>query len=140
MSSKGRQKTQEYIVEDKSAVGKTKVAKMTRKQKGFCDEYIANWWNGTKAALKTYNTTDYNTAHSIATENLQKPAIKAFLQQEAELAKSAIMDIIENAKSEGNKLNAAKFVIEQVHWKATNNTQINSGGGNITINTASFLS
>lgn len=49
---------------------------MTIKQDKFVKEYIGNGGNGTKAALAVYDTNDYATAHSIASENLQKPSIK----------------------------------------------------------------
>ncbi len=50
--------------------------RLTNKMRAFTKEYIKNGFNGTQAALKTYDTMDYNTAHSIAAENIQKPAIK----------------------------------------------------------------
>lgn len=48
--------------------------KLTKKQKGFVDEYIKTGI-GVEAALKNYETTDNNTARSIASENLTKPNI-----------------------------------------------------------------
>jgi phage terminase small subunit len=53
--------------------------KLTRKQKIFADKYIETG-NGTKSALEAYNTTDYDSANTIARENLQKPPIKAYLE------------------------------------------------------------
>lgn len=49
---------------------------LTYKQQAFIKEYIANKGNGTQAALKIYDTNDYNTAHSISTENLHKPSVR----------------------------------------------------------------
>lgn len=46
--------------------------KLTAKQTKFVKEYVANDGNGTKAALAAYDTTDENTAHAIASQNLQK--------------------------------------------------------------------
>lgn len=48
--------------------------RLSKKAKGFARD-IAKGMNGTQAALKNYDTKDPNTASSIATENLQKPAI-----------------------------------------------------------------
>lgn len=48
---------------------------LTHKQEQFVQEYVANGGNGTQAALAVYNTTDPNTAHVIASENLQKPTV-----------------------------------------------------------------
>ena len=50
----------------------------TRKQKHFIESYISNGGNATQAALKAYNTDDYNTAKAIGCENLTKP----YLSQE----------------------------------------------------------
>lgn len=49
--------------------------RLTTKQKAFAEEYIRNGGNGTQAALKTYETDDYQTASSISKDNLQKPLI-----------------------------------------------------------------
>ena len=49
--------------------------RLTTKQKAFAEEYIRNGGNGTQAALKTYETKDYQTASSISKDNLQKPLI-----------------------------------------------------------------
>ena len=45
------------------------------KQRRFVAEY-ARSGNGTQAALVAYDTADPHTAHSIASENLRKPAIQ----------------------------------------------------------------
>jgi phage terminase small subunit len=49
---------------------------LTVKQKVFVKEYVASKGNGTQSALKAYDTDDLNTAHAIASENLQKPAVR----------------------------------------------------------------
>ncbi len=48
---------------------------LTIKQRRFVRAYVQSG-NGTEAALAAYHTTDPSTAHAIATENLQKPAIQ----------------------------------------------------------------
>jgi phage terminase small subunit len=52
--------------------------KLTKKEKGFVHDYLKTG-NGTKAALKNYNTTDENTAAAIASENLRKPKIENYI-------------------------------------------------------------
>ena len=47
--------------------------KLTVKQAKFVKEYVKNDGNGAKAALKVYDTKDYDTAKVIASENLTKP-------------------------------------------------------------------
>lgn len=48
---------------------------LTPKQDAFIREYIANGGNGTKAAQVAYDTNSYNSAQSIASQNLDKPVI-----------------------------------------------------------------
>lgn len=53
----------------------TKQRKLTRKEEGFVNDYVATG-NGTQSALKNYDTDDYKTASVIASENLDKPRIQ----------------------------------------------------------------
>nr|DAW66804.1 MAG TPA: Terminase small subunit [Caudoviricetes sp.] len=66
---------------------------LTPKQKAFCDEYLANGYNGTQAALKVGYSK--KTAYSIAGENLKKPEIKAYI---AEAKKKLYTNRIATAK------------------------------------------
>jgi phage terminase small subunit len=60
------------------------------KQEAFAREYIRNGGNGGKAAKDAgYKAKDANTYQSIATENLRKPAIKAFIDAEMQKINSS---------------------------------------------------
>jgi phage terminase small subunit len=48
----------------------------TFKQKLFAQEYVASRGNGTKSALKVYDTKNYMVAESIGSENLSKPIVQ----------------------------------------------------------------
>ena len=61
--------------------------KLTKKQKEFTKSLAKNG-NGTKAALKAYNTVSSKNAASIASRNLQKPKIQTSLEEE--MAKQGI--------------------------------------------------
>ena len=50
---------------------------LTRKQKAFCDAYIANKGNATQAAVDAGYSR--RSAHSIGDENLRKPAIQSYI-------------------------------------------------------------
>ena len=50
--------------------------KLTYKQEAFSRAYIKNKMNGVKTAKEVYNPTTYGSAHAIASENIQKPAVK----------------------------------------------------------------
>lgn len=52
---------------------------MTRKQKRFCEEYLIDL-NATQAAIRAGYSPE--SAHSIATENLQKPALRARIDRD----------------------------------------------------------
>lgn len=58
--------------------------KLSLKQKRFTNAYIQTG-NGTQAALEAYNTTDVDTAKSIACENLTKPYIKQAIAEKLAL-------------------------------------------------------
>ena len=53
--------------------------RLTYKQREFVANYI-KLKNGTKAALKAYETNDYETANAISVENLQKPSIQEAIE------------------------------------------------------------
>ena len=56
--------------------------RLKQKQKAFIAEYVRNGRNGVQAALKVYDTEDYNTANQIAIDNLQKPTIKREIEKQ----------------------------------------------------------
>jgi hypothetical protein len=58
----------------------TKKRKLTKKQCGFVKDYLETG-NGTRAALKNYDTTDENTAAVIASENLRNPKIASVIEE-----------------------------------------------------------
>ncbi len=53
--------------------------KLTRKQQVFCQEYMANGYNATQAAIKAGYSK--KTAYACGAENLRKPQIKAVLEE-----------------------------------------------------------
>lgn len=66
------------------------VAKMTAKQQRFCDEYLIDL-NGTQAAIRAGYSK--KTAASVASENLTKPNIRAYIDMRmAEKEKALIAD------------------------------------------------
>lgn len=58
---------------------------LTKKQKTFCEEYIANGYNATQAYLKAYDC-QYDSARVEGSKALKKPMVKEYiaaLQKEA---------------------------------------------------------
>ncbi len=71
---------------------------MTIKQRHFVKKYIGNGGNGTQAAIDVYNAKNYNTAHAIAAENLQKPTIQKKIREALEAAELTPESISEYLK------------------------------------------
>lgn len=90
--------------------------KITKKQKEFADAYLETG-NGTQSALKAYDTEDYNTAHSIASENLQKPTVQEYLASKAEAAALMIFKLSQEAEAEPVRLNASKDILDRAGFK-----------------------
>jgi len=91
------------------------VVKMTDKQERFCQEYVANGNNATKAAKAAGYSK--KTAQRIGSENLSKPVIinridelrkpiAEKLKITKELVLQGILDIARNGEQENNRLKA----------------------------------
>ncbi len=99
---------------------------LTYKQKLFANAYIANNWNWTQSALLTYNTTDNNTARNIASTNLAKPNIKAYLADKWHIAGNVIMTLMQDEKVNPSvRIDWAKYVYDQVYGKASQKVEHN---------------
>lgn len=91
--------------------------KLTPKQKKFADKYLETG-NGTRSALAAYDTEDYQTAASIAEENLKKPEIIVYLDKHVEMAKSVITEIAQNKDNKpSDRISAAKDILDRTIGK-----------------------
>jgi phage terminase small subunit len=98
--------------------------KLTLKQKKFANEYIENWNNATRAIKKVYDVKWDSTARSMWTENLTKPSIKAYLDDKWDKAWLVIEELMDDYESpKPIRLEAAKFIYDHAHWKATQKVQ-----------------
>lgn len=89
---------------------------LTKKQKGFVKDYLETG-NGTQSALKNYDTTDYKTASVIATENLEKPRVIAYLESKAEKAAEFVYQLAESGENENVRLGASKDILDRAGFK-----------------------
>lgn len=64
--------------------------RLTKKEKGFVKDYVETG-NGTKSALKNYDTTDENTAAMIASTNIRKPKIQKAIKSIADQIPDALL-------------------------------------------------
>lgn len=100
--------------------------RLTRKQKAFVDEYIANpKKSATEAAAKVYDVANRNSAAVLAHENLRKPNIIMALGAHAELFEGAIVGVVSDWKDSPAPrkreiaLDAAKFGHDKIFGKST---------------------
>lgn len=94
----------------------------TKKQQIFIDEYVATG-NGTKAALKAYDTEDNMTAASIANENLNKPYIEDEIQKRLKDAKNMIYVLSQTSEKDEIKLRASQDIVDRIEGKALQKIQ-----------------
>lgn len=107
---------------------------LTRKQKAFADELIANpKQSATKSAQNTYNLKDSKVAAVVASENLRKPNIVAYLEQFDNFAQETIIDVAQNSRTLKDEpahaniaLQASKDILDRLHGKATQRTESTS--------------
>ena len=100
-------------------------SKLTRKQKAFADEYLKTG-NGTHSAKKAYNIKKKSdtVAAVIATENIRKPNVLEYLKENASIAASVIMDLVQNEETPAAvRLGASKDVLDRAGYKPIERTQ-----------------
>lgn len=120
---------------------------LTRKQKAFADALLADpKLSGTQAVIRTYNASP-NTARAMATENLAKPSIQAYMRSQGELASeigikllthSAKVAVRTDKKNPNGHLGWATLawqvsegINDRIHGKATVKTENSSVNLNI---------
>ena len=100
---------------------------LTKKEKEFADEYLATG-NGTRSALKAYDTESERVAASIASENLTKPDIRAYIEQHASGAMSRIVELSYSAENETVKLKANQDILDRAGFKPTDRVDVTTQG------------
>jgi hypothetical protein len=85
---------------------------LLRRQKLFADEWLRHG-NGSKAALKVYNTTNPESAKVIASTVLTNVNVKVYCQKWEDDAKKRIYELTLKAKNENVSLNAAKDILDR---------------------------
>jgi len=101
--------------------------KLTPKQKKFADSYI-DTGNGTRSALEAYDTDDYSTAASIASENLKKPELMAYFEEISETVAANMYKLALSAESENVQYSAGKDLLDRAGYKPVDKKDVTSGG------------
>ena len=120
--------------------------KLTRKQKAFADQLIANpTMSGKAAALKAYGNIAPGTAEQVAHYNMKSPLVQAYMQKHSELAQEAMLELLANSRQfakggdrdgaayAGVAFNIAKDIMDRVHGKATQKIEQQSTSVTISI-------
>lgn len=117
-----------------------KSIKLTRKQKAFADELVANpKQSATKAVLKTYNVKPIgSSARTIAAQNLAKPSIQLYLDKHVQKAKNRVVELIDSDK-EDIALRASDSILDRTLGKATQRTEVQTTGVTLTIDLTNAL-
>ena len=107
---------------------------LTRKQEAFVKHIVNNPKDSaTTAAMQTYgNDKDIsrNTARSIATENMAKPAIRTELAKYNNMIENTLINTIEEWGSHERPrqreiaIDSAKYVHDKIHGKATQRSEV----------------
>lgn len=105
---------------------------LTRKEKAFADELIANpKISGSEAAMRTYNASTRESAGVIAVDNLKKPRVLAYLEGHVQGAQETITDIMLHSDSDKLRLDASKEILDRTVGKAVQKHQSTSVNINI---------
>ncbi len=96
--------------------------KITPKQKKFAQGYLETG-NGTHAALEVYDTESENVAASIASENLRKPKVIAYLESKAERASERIVELSEQDEALPVALGASKDILDRAGFRPIEKSQ-----------------
>lgn len=99
--------------------------KLSKKQLGFAKDYLETG-NGKQSALKNYDTNKENVAASIASENLTKPNVRAYLESKAEKAAEFVYELAESSQVDSVRLNASKDILDRTGYKVPE-TSVNPG-------------
>ena len=96
---------------------------LTIKQRKFIDAVVETW-NASEAASRAYKTNNRVTAWSIWKENLQKPQIKAAIEDRLAAAKNMIYTIAMTWEKEDTRLRASQDIVDRNEGKAVQRMDI----------------
>lgn len=111
-----------------------KIPKLTRKQKAFADELLADKKiSATEAIVRAYNVEDRNTASVMGVENLRKPSIIAYLDQHVQMAKSRVVELASQDEDKRLSFDASRDILDRTLGKATQKIETQNTSINLVI-------
>lgn len=100
---------------------------LTKKEKEFADEYLETG-NGTKAALKAYDTNSENMAAVLASRTIRKDKVRAYLEEKAEIASQVIFELATTSQQDNVRLGAAKDILDRAGHKPKDEVDVTTQG------------
>lgn len=88
---------------------------LTPKQGQFVKEYL-DTGNATEAANRAYKPKNRATARAIGSENLAKPNIRAYLDENAGDAAAMVYKLSQTAENETVRLNASRDILDRAGY------------------------
>lgn len=89
---------------------------LTKKEKGFANDFIDSG-NGVESAMNNYDVSSYSSAGAIASQNLKKLKIQAYIADKAEDASSMVYKLSQEAEAEQVRLSASKDILDRAGFK-----------------------
>lgn len=89
---------------------------ITKKQKEWANKYLETG-NKTQAALAVYDTESYGTAAVIGVENINKPNVRQYLEENASAVAANMLKLALNAEKESDQISAGKDVLDRAGFK-----------------------
>lgn len=125
---------------------------LTKKQQIFVKYLIDNpKASATAAAREAYNVTTSHSAEVVAHENMRKPEIKLELAKYSGSAESTVVEVMDYSKELGKSgrgagaqyagvaLQAARDILDRVHGKATQRTEVSTQAVTLNIDLTGTL-
>jgi phage terminase small subunit len=115
-------------------------ARLTRKQKAIADIIMADKKiSGTQAALDAGYTKNgsRHVARQLARETLQNPAVLAYMNKASDEAEHRIIGLMKQRKNNRLAFDASKDILDRVHGKAVQKSEVKSQSIQVNVNLAS---
>ena len=96
---------------------KSTKAKLTKKQKDFAEAYLETGIGNLAVKQAKYKVSTDESARAIASQNLTKPSIQAYLEDRAEEAAIRVVELSKQGENLPVALNASKDILDRAGYK-----------------------
>ena len=107
----------------KSTASKEKLPKLTKKQKDFAKAYLETGVGNLSVKEAKYDVSTDESARAIASQNLTKPNVIAYLESKADRAAERIVELSEQEEVLPVALGASKDILDRAGYKPIERSQ-----------------